>query len=168
VQSISQSIVNSIIDSNCISTRLTSIFSINNLRIIPTPSAADERRIQKVIQEVRAGHLPNLATAARNHHVNYDLLRARAKGRPTNHSKGGQNKKLASDEEATLRLYCERCILAGEPPERKHIKAAANSILRTVGIKSVSKPWVSCWLKNHKEFLKPQIFKTSCCRTKGA
>ena len=88
---------------------------------MPTPSAADERRIQKAIQEVRAGHLPNLATAARNHHVNYDLLRARAKGRPTNHSKGGENKKLASDEEVTLRLYCERCILAGEQIGRAHV-----------------------------------------------
>ena len=58
-----------------------------------------------------------------------------------------------------MRLYCECCIFTGEPPKRKHIKATANSILRTVGKKSISKPWISRWLKNYKEFLKPQFSK---------
>jgi hypothetical protein len=56
---------------------------------------------------------------------------------------GGRNKKLAEDEEATLKLYCERCILASEPLERKHIQAAANSILRAARKKPVSKPWLT-------------------------
>ena len=124
-----------------------------------TPSAADEQRVQKAIRDVRAGILPNWAVAARKHCINYDLLWARAKGRPTNHIRGGRNKKLASDEEVTLKLYCEWCILAGEPPERKHIKAAANSILRTVGKKPVSKAWITRWLKRYKEFLKPRVSK---------
>ena len=134
---------------------------------MPTPSAADEQRVQKAIRDVRAGILPNWAVAARKHCINYDLLRARAKGRPTNHIRGGQNKKLASDEEVTLKLYCERCILVGEPPERKHIKAAANSILCTVGKKPVSKAWITRWLKRHKEFLKSRVSKPLAAERKA-
>jgi len=55
------------------------------------------------------------------HYIKYNLLQARAKGRPTNQTRGGKNKKLAKDEEATLKLYCKRCILASKPLERKHI-----------------------------------------------
>jgi hypothetical protein len=87
--------------------------------------------------------------------VNYDVLRARSKGRLPNSSRGGKNKKMADKEEETLKLYCTRCILVGDPLERKYIKAAANSILHAVGKKSVSKPWLSRWLKRYKDFLKP-------------
>jgi hypothetical protein len=59
--------------------------------------------------------------ASRKYYIEYNLLRARAKGRPTNQTRGGKNKKLAKDEEATLKLYYERCILASEPLEQKHI-----------------------------------------------
>jgi hypothetical protein len=74
--------------------------------------------------------------------VNYDVLRARSKGRLPNLSRGGKNKKIVDkeDEEETLKLYYTRCILIGDPLERKHIKAATNSILHAVGKKSVSKP----------------------------
>ena len=53
--------------------------------------------------------------ASKKHCVDYNLLRARAKGRLTNQTRGGRNKKLAKDEEATLKLYCKRCILASKP-----------------------------------------------------
>ena len=49
------------------------------------------------------------------------VLRARAKGKPINKTGGGRNKELAKDKEATLKLYCKRCILASEPLKRKHI-----------------------------------------------
>ena len=88
---------------------------------MPTPSAADERRIQKAIQEVKDRIVPNWAAVARKHYISYNVLRARAKRRPTNKTRGGRNKKLAKDEEATLKLYCKRCILASEPLKRKHI-----------------------------------------------
>ena len=57
---------------------------------MPTPSTADEQRVQKAIRDVRAGILPNWAIAARKHYINYDLLRARAKGRYINHIRGGE------------------------------------------------------------------------------
>ena len=121
-----------------------------------TPSTDEERRIQLAIEAVREGTFPNWRQAARHYYVNYDVLRNRAKGRKTNHSRGGRNKKLADDEEATLKRYCERCILAGEPPEKKHIEAAANSILRAAGKRRVSKSWLSRWIKKHKDLLKPR------------
>jgi len=78
--------------------------------------------------------------ASKKHCVDYNLLRARAKGRLTNQTRGGRNKKLAKDEEATLKLYCKRCILASKPLKRKHIQVAANSILRVARKKLVFKP----------------------------
>ena len=97
--------------------------------------------------------------ASRKHYVDYDLLRARAKGRPTNKTRGGRNKRLAKDEEATLMLYCKRYILASKPLERKHIQAAANSILRAARKKPVSKPWLTRWIKRHIDLLKPRMSK---------
>jgi len=105
-----------------------------------TPSVADKRHIQKAIQEVKDGIVPNWAAAAKKHCISYNILHARAKGRPTNETTGRRNKKLAKDKEATLKLYCERYILASKPLEQKHIQAAANSILHAARKKLVSKP----------------------------
>jgi hypothetical protein len=58
---------------------------------MPTPSVANEQRVQKAIRDVRASILPNWAVAARKHYINYDLLRVQAKGRPTNHIREGPN-----------------------------------------------------------------------------
>jgi hypothetical protein len=58
---------------------------------------------------------------------------ARSKGRFPNSARRGRNKRLNSAEEAALKLYCKRCILASANPERRHIEAAANSILRAAG-----------------------------------
>ena len=68
-------------------------------------------------------------SAARQYGCNYDVLHARSKGIQGNWSKGGKNKRLVDEEEATLVRYCERRILANDPLERLYIIAAANSIL---------------------------------------
>ena len=94
-----------------------------------------------------------MSIAARHYNCNYDVLRARAKGIQGNWSRGGRNKRLVDEEEATLIRYCERRILTNDPPEREHIVAAANSILRAAGKKRVSKPWVSRWIKAHPDLL---------------
>jgi hypothetical protein len=106
--------------------------------------------------------------AARHFYVNYDVLRARSKGRLPNLSRGGKNKNIADKEEETLKLYYTCCILVGDPLERKYIEAAANSILRAVGKKSVSKPWLSRWLKRHKDFLKPRFSKPLAVERKAS
>ena len=61
------------------------------------------------------------------------VLIKRAKARPINASRGGQNTRLNNAQEVVLKLYSEKCILAGLNLERKHIEGAANSILRAVG-----------------------------------
>ena len=63
--------------------------------------------------------------------------------RPTNISRGGHNTCLNNMQEAALKLYYKRCILASLNPEHKHIKEAANSILYVVGEPLVSKPWLT-------------------------
>jgi hypothetical protein len=94
-------------------------------------------------------------------------LIARSYGRPTNHIKGGQNKKLTEEEDQSLRRYYERCIITGDPPERYYIKAAANSICRTAGKKPVSKPWLIRWIKRNPDLLKKKKSKSLAAKRKA-
>jgi len=94
-----------------------------------------------------------MSIAARHYDYNYDVLRARAKGIQGNWSRGGWNKRLVDEEEATLIRYCERRILVNDPLEREYIVAAMNSILQAAGKKRVFKPWVSRWIKAHPNLL---------------
>jgi hypothetical protein len=110
---------------------------------MPTITPDEEALIQRALKGVREGKFPNMAFAARQLGCNYDVLRARAKGIQGNWSRGGRNKRLVDEEEATLIRYCERRILTNDPPEREHITAAANSILRASEKKRVSKQWVT-------------------------
>jgi hypothetical protein len=106
---------------------------------MPTSSADIENRIQLAIEAVREGTCTTWKAAAKHFYLDYDLLLQRSHRRPTNYSRGGQNKKLLEKENRSLRQYYERCILTGDPPKRKHIQAATNSICRAVGKKPVTK-----------------------------
>ena len=133
-----------------------------------TPSPDEERRIQQAILAKNSGKFLTWAAAAREYYVHTPILIARAKGRPTNASREGHNTRLNSAQEAALKLYCERCILAGLNPERKHIEGAANSILRAVGEPPVSKPWLTRWLNRNKYFLKARKSKPLATERKAA
>ena len=134
---------------------------------MPTPSAGIEKRLQQAIKAVRTGQINTFPQAAKHYYVDYDLLIARSHGRPTNHIKGGQNKKLTEEEDQSLRRYCERCIIAGDPPERYHIKAAANSICCATGKKPVSKPWLTRWIKRNPDLLKKKKSKSLATERKA-
>jgi hypothetical protein len=108
-----------------------------------TPSPANELKLKKAIDALNYRRFLCITDASRHFNVDYDLLRARRKGRKTNYTRGGKNKKLVDKEEAILILYYERCIKVGRPLERPYIVAAANTILRAAGKKPVSKPWIS-------------------------
>ena len=110
---------------------------------MPTPSANEENRMRQAIEGFQKGRFRSLKAAAQHYTVKYSVTRARAKGVPTKHTVGGKNKRLTDDQDTVLKRYCERCILAGAPPERKHIVGAANSILHAVGQPPVSKPWIT-------------------------
>jgi hypothetical protein len=86
--------------------------------------------IEWAIRDVRSGKKCTFREAAAYYYLPYDILIARARGRFINHSRGGQNKIFLEEDTATLRRFCERCILLGDPLERKYIKVAANSIRR--------------------------------------
>jgi hypothetical protein len=126
---------------------------------MPTITPEEEALIQRALKGVRDGKFPNMKVAARYYDCNYDVLRARAKGTQGNWSKGGKNKRLISEEEATLVRYCERCILVNDPLEREHITAAANSILRAAGKKHVLKQWVTRWIKAYPDLLRKRKTK---------
>ncbi|PVH69795.1 hypothetical protein DL98DRAFT_438275, partial [Cadophora sp. DSE1049] len=111
-----------------------------------TPTADEEERMRKAIEEVRNKRFSSIYAAAKKWCVNYDIMRGRMKGRKPNSSRGGRNKRLDDAEEATLVLYCQRLIKLGDNPGRKDIEAAANSILRAAGKRKVSKPWLTRWL----------------------
>jgi hypothetical protein len=96
---------------------------------MPTITPEEEALIQRALQGVRDSKFPNYAVVARCYNCNYNVLCARAKGIQGNWSRGGRNKRLVDEEEATLVRYCKRRILANDPLEREHIVAAANSIL---------------------------------------
>ena len=113
---------------------------------MPTISKEEEARVVKAIQALQNQKYPTVAAASRGERCDYGILCARIQGKKGNHSEGGRNKRLNVTQEASLKLYCERCIFAGQPPERKHIEKAANLILHVDGEKKVSKPWLSCWL----------------------
>ena len=75
-------------------------------------------------------------------------------GSPGGRLTGNEKREWLNDEEeATLVRYCERRILCNDPPERAHIVAAANTILRAAGKKHVSKQWVTRWIKAHPDLL---------------
>ncbi len=123
---------------------------------MPTPSASDEIRLERALHAVETGLQPNLAASARHYNCNYDLLRARQRGRGTNHTRGGHNTALDEEQEESLELYCKRLILMGEPPERRHIEKAANTILRAKDKHPVSKAWITRWTRRHKDLLRPR------------
>ena len=133
-----------------------------------TLSAEEESRIQQAILAIQRGQFTSWRAAARHYLVRYRVLIARAKGRPPNTSRGGRNTRLNDAQDAALKLYCERCIKAGLNPERQHIRAAANSILYTVGEPPVSKPWLTRWLYRNKQFLKGRQLKPLLAKYKAA
>jgi hypothetical protein len=45
-------------------------------------------------------------------------------------------------------------ILKGEPPERRHIEKAANTILQANDKHPVSKAWITRWTRRHKDLLR--------------
>ena len=75
--------------------------------------------------------------------MNSAVLIVRSKGRLPNVSRGGRNKRLDSAKDEALKLYYKRCILVGTNPERRHIKAVVNSILRVARKPLVLKPWLT-------------------------
>jgi hypothetical protein len=54
--------------------------------------------MQLAIEGVRDGSFTTWTAAAKHYYVDYDLLLQRSHGRLTNHSRGGQNKKLLEEE----------------------------------------------------------------------
>jgi hypothetical protein len=127
---------------------------------MPTIHADVEDRIQWAIQDVRSGKKSTYREAASYYYLLYDILIARARGRPINYTRGGQNKIFSEEDTTTLRRFCERCILSGDPLERKYIKAAANSIRRAQGKPLVSNPWVTRWIKKNSDLLKKKRSKS--------
>jgi hypothetical protein len=126
---------------------------------MPTPSEDTERRMVQAIQAKNKGDFLTWVDAVRHFGVNSAVLIARSKGRLPNVSRRGRNNRLDSAKDEALKLYYKRCILAGTNPERRYIKAAANSILRTAGKPLVLKPWLTRWLNRNKAFLKPRYSK---------
>jgi hypothetical protein len=96
--------------------------------------------IEWAIQDVRSGKKYTFRKAAAYYYLPYDILIARACRRPTNHSKGGQNKIFSEEDTVTLRRFCKRCILSEDPLKRKYIKVATNNIRRAQGKLLVSNP----------------------------
>jgi hypothetical protein len=82
-----------------------------------TATADEERRFQLALKAIADGKFKSFAAAARHFYVKYNILRSRSHGICSNHSRGGKNKALLKDEDAALRLYCERAIKLGLPPE---------------------------------------------------
>ena len=105
--------------------------------------------MQLAVQAVRDGKYTTFKEAAAKFYVPYNLTLQRSHGRATNHSRGGNNKKFSEEEDQALIRYCEQCILTGDPSEKRHIKAAANSIARAAGKTPVSDPWLTRWIKHY-------------------
>ena len=75
---------------------------------MPTITLEEETLIQQALQGVRNGKFPNFSIAARHYGCNYDVLHAWSRGIQGNWLKGGKNKRLVDEEEATLIRYYER------------------------------------------------------------
>ena len=123
--------------------------------------------MQLAVQAMRDGKYTTFKEAAAKFYVPYNLTLQRLHGRATNHSRGGNNKKFSEEEDQALIRYCERCILTGDPPEKRHIKAAANSIARVAGKTPVSDPWLTRWIKRHSDILKPKKSKSLAAERKA-
>ena len=71
--------------------------------------------------------------AAAKYHIPYRLFKARLNSRPSQNTKGGNNKALNSVQETVLRSYIDWLIYCGHQANLIHIKLGANSILRATG-----------------------------------
>jgi hypothetical protein len=80
-------------------------------------TADEERRFQLALKAIADSKFKLFAMAARYFYVKYDVLRSCGHGICSNHSCDGKNKALLKDKDAVLRLYCERTIKLGLPPE---------------------------------------------------
>ena len=69
---------------------------------MPTIILEEEALIQRALQGITKGRFPNIAMATRYYGCNYDVTYARAKRIQGNWLKGGKNKRLNDEEEATL------------------------------------------------------------------
>ena len=120
-----------------------------------TVAQAEESRIANAIEDLNNGKFFTTAEAARVHKVNYQKLRARRLGRAPKSTVGGLNKTLSPDQEAALCLYMNRCVALGHLAKKRHIRAAANTILRAAGKQiQVSRWWTKRFLKRYPEYRK--------------
>ncbi|KAI1001551.1 hypothetical protein K3495_g6658 [Podosphaera aphanis] len=66
---------------------------------------------------------------------------------------GGHEKALNLEQEIALKSYCDRCITLGSYAMYKHIRLAANSILRYAGSsKKVSRDWVTRFIRKTPKY----------------
>ncbi len=104
----------------------------------------EEQRIAKAIKALKDGEYTSVLKAHRAFNVPYQKLLHRYQGRPPASSLGGHNKILDDTQEQALLQYIDRCSELGRPCKHKHIKMAANSILRASGYQdTVSRAWTS-------------------------
>jgi len=88
----------------------------------------EERRIAKALRELKDGTHKYVSTAATANSVPYGKLWGRFNGR--GFARGGHNKILDKAQEDSLIEFIKRCTELGRAPKKKHIRQAANSILR--------------------------------------
>jgi len=69
---------------------------------MPIIYADVEDRIKWVIQDVRSDKKYTFRETVAYYYLPYDILIARARGRPINHSRGGQNKIFLEEDIAIL------------------------------------------------------------------
>lgn len=107
--------------------------------------------IEEAIQGLRTGLYKSKRHASRCLGISHTTITANII-QPTGKS-GGHNKALPDEAEEALKRYCDRCITLGTNPEPKHIRQAANQLLRELNIpRHVSRGWVSRFIQRNPKY----------------
>ena len=82
----------------------------------------NENDMTEAIEAYQRKEFNTYSECAKHFHLDQATLRRHILN-PKGPGSGGHNKALSDELEKALCLYCDRCILLGRPPKKKHLRA---------------------------------------------
>jgi hypothetical protein len=107
---------------------------------MPTHYEIEEPRIQRALDSIPEGKLPNYAELPRTFDCNYDKLRRRHKGMPSKMTRKITYYRLNGAQELALLQWINYMDKSFTSPTRGMIEKCANSILRQGGVYNPNEP----------------------------
>jgi DDE superfamily endonuclease len=129
---------------------------------MPKLDPFEESRLAEAVAALKKNPNQKLTVVARHFLVGYDKLKRRVKGKPSQATKGGHNKRLNANQEDGLKRYLSYLIRIGANPGQRKLRHAADRILIASGDTGlgVSKSWAKRWMTRNKDWFHTVRAKT--------